>query len=75
MSERVTERGKRFNPRPRVGGDGIPPGHTRSGNPGFNPRPRVGGDRGMGSPTGTRISFNPRPRVGGDVRLSRPVVN
>ncbi len=61
---------KRFNPRPRVGGD-VPRSPRRPGGWSFNPRPRVGGDGRPAVCGGSRNGFNPRPRVGGDLS-SRP---
>jgi len=61
---------RRFNPRPRVGGD-VEGGKVVPDRSRFNPRPRVGGDPPAGgNPTGGRGGFNPRPRVGGDLAMS-----
>ena len=76
---RARRRTRRFNPRPRVGGD---PAVVLTSHElpqyGFNPRPRVGGDSWPSTNSGTSQScsvgrqsrcFNPRPRVGGDATL------
>ena len=57
---------RRFNPRPRAGGDRwVVRGSVRYGC--FNPRPRAGGDLRLLLPACPARSFNPRPRAGGDV--------
>ena len=63
-----------FNPRPRMGGDGIyhepPIQHI-----GFNPRPRMGGDLSAEELFIFWMSFNPRPRMGGDIYLGAQCEN
>ena len=57
---------RRFNPRPRMGGDpwrdGLITVRRR-----FNPRPRMGGDLKFYQQLKQIQGFNPRPRMGGDV--------
>ncbi len=56
---------RRFNPRPRAGGDLTGRGSTRQRSC-FNPRPRAGGDLCFVNLTRFTPCFNPRPRAGGD---------
>ena len=58
---------RRFNPRPRAGGDTM---GTASRCRGFNPRPRAGGDFDVAA-VAARRCFNPRPRAGGDAQEER----
>src|SRR5690554_6514050 len=56
---------RRFNPRPRMGGDVFISG--RFIQPAcFNPRPRMGGDIVVLVFLLLALRFNPRPRMGGD---------
>ena len=54
-----------FNPRPRMGGDGLILRLKVMGLS-FNPRPRMGGDYIYSYPRNIIKGFNPRPRMGGD---------
>ena len=54
-----------FNPRSRVGSDGVHVGRTRARD-NFNPRSRVGSDSAHASISSCVKNFNPRSRVGSD---------
>ena len=64
-SRRASPRFRRFNPRPRAGGDRNRQEHTLKCSS-FNPRPRAGGDGRFLSCFHPGSCFNPRPRAGGD---------
>ena len=59
---------KRFNPRPRTGGD-FPSIHAATHGRGFNPRPRTGGDCSIYIITQAAIGFQPTPPHRGRRRL------